>query len=141
MTIEEKLKDLVVQRYGTMRQFSKEIGMSQSTFATIMKRGIHKASISNILIICKALGISADELANDRIVPIKKEPASYILFSDIPELLDYMRNNPNEFSDLTIDGQSLSDLEFDTFLNTLTLSIEFVRDLRKKKQNKNTIKG
>lgn len=136
MTIEEKLKDLVVERYGTMRQFSKEIGMSQSTFATIMKRGIHKASISNILVICKALQISADELANDRIVPIKKEQTSHILFTDIPEMLNYMKNYRNEFDDLTIDKIPLSDLEYETVLNCLTLSVEFVRDLREKRNEK-----
>lgn len=136
MSIEEKLKQLILQKYGTMREFSKQIGMSQSTFSTIMSRGIHKASIGNIIKICKALQISADELANNRIVPIKKEQSSHVLFSDIPEMLEYMKINRNEFSDLTIDNKPLSDLEYDTVLNCLTLSIEFVRDLREKKKIK-----
>ena len=134
MSIEERLKQLILQKYGTMREFSKQIGMSQSTFSTIMNRGIHKASIGNIIKICKALQISADELANNRIVPIKKEQSSHVFFSDIPEMLEYMRINRNEFSDLTIDNKPLSDLEYDTVLNCLTLSIEFVRDLREKRK-------
>ena len=72
MTIEEKLKSLIIEKYGNMVNFCKEIDMANSTLATIMKSGVHKANITSIIKICKALGISADELANDRIVPVNE---------------------------------------------------------------------
>ena len=73
MTIENKLKDLITEKYGSMVKFSQEIEMANSTLATIMKKGIHNANVNNIIKICKALQISADELANDRIVPINED--------------------------------------------------------------------
>ena len=73
MTIEDKLKDLIIEKYGNMMRFSNEIGMANSTLATIMKKGIHNANVNNIIKICKALKISADELANDRIVPLNED--------------------------------------------------------------------
>ena len=72
MTIEEKLKSLIIEKYGNMVNFCKEIDMPNSTLATIMKNGVHKANITSIIKICKALGISADELANNRIIPINE---------------------------------------------------------------------
>lgn len=136
MTIEEKLKKHILTKHKSIREFVKCADLPYSTVDGILKRGIANSSIGNVLKICKALQISADELANNRIVPIKKEQSSHILFSDIPEMLEYMKINRNEFSDLTIDNKPLSDLEYDTVLNCLTLSIEFVRDLREKKKIK-----
>ena len=72
--IEDKLKNLIIEKYGTISNFCKKIDMANSTFATIMKNGVHSANVSNIIKICKALGISADELANDKIVPVRNDP-------------------------------------------------------------------
>lgn len=74
MTIENKLRDLIVEKFGNISNFCRKINMANSTFATIMRSGIHNANVSNIIKICKALEISADELANDNIVPIKNDP-------------------------------------------------------------------
>jgi len=74
MSIEDRLKELIIEKYGNMVNFCKQINMANSTLATIMKSGVHKANVSNIIKICKALGISADELANGNIVPIRTDP-------------------------------------------------------------------
>lgn len=74
MSIENRLKDLIVEKFGNISNFCRKINMANSTFATIMRSGIHNANVSNIIKICKALEISADELANDNIVPIKNDP-------------------------------------------------------------------
>lgn len=66
---ENALKELIVERYGTARNFTSKIGMANSTLASILNRGIHNASIDNIVRICKELNISADALAQDQIVP------------------------------------------------------------------------
>ena len=73
MTIEESLKNLILERYGNISNFCKKIDMANSTFATIMKNGVHNANVNNIIKICKALNISADELANDNIVPVRND--------------------------------------------------------------------
>jgi transcriptional regulator with XRE-family HTH domain len=68
MTIEEQLKSLIVSRYSTVKQFSKEANIPYSTIDTILRRGILNASVDNIIRICQTLGISADALADGRIV-------------------------------------------------------------------------
>ena len=62
MNIEEKLQDYIKAKYGSIYAFTKEIGMANSTFATLMKRGIHSASITSLIKICKALDISGMNL-------------------------------------------------------------------------------
>jgi|GEM_PF-532507 len=64
ISVEEKLKELILCRYKSLREFTVKIGMPYSTFDTILKRGVDKANIINILKICDELKISADKLAN-----------------------------------------------------------------------------
>lgn len=88
MTIEEKLKALVLSRYGSMREFSIALNMPYSTLDSIFKRGVDNASVANIIRICEALSISADELATGRIV--NRQPSS--LTADENELLRLFRS-------------------------------------------------
>lgn len=132
MSIEETLKSYILSRYKSIREFVRCTDLPYTTVDGILKRGIANSSIGNVLKICKALEISADELANNKIVPINSVKNPHVFFPSIPEMIDYMRNNPDEFSDLAIDGQFLSQTEFDTLLNGIALSVEFVRLQRKK---------
>ncbi|MHC1773641.1 MAG: hypothetical protein AB9907_18260 [Flexilinea sp.] len=68
MSIEDELKSLILVRYKSMREFSNAISMPYSTLATIFKRSLSNASITNIIKICDALSISADGLADGRIM-------------------------------------------------------------------------
>lgn len=124
MTIEDKIKKLIIERYGTISNFTNQIGMPNSTFATIMKKGIHNASIQSIILLCQSLGISADELANDRIVPNEKNS-----ISDITQILAFMQMNISTY-DLTLDGYALSESEKQTVVDAMELSIEFIRRQR-----------
>ena len=87
MNIEEKLKSLVLSRYSSIREFSIALDMPYSTLDSIFKRGVDNASVSNIIRICEALSISADELAAGRIV--SRQPSS--LTADENELLRLFR--------------------------------------------------
>ena len=132
MSIEDKLKEYILAHYKSIREFTKKVDMPYTTVDGILKRGIANSSIGNVLKICKALNISADELANEKIVPLNKEPTPHIFIAEIPEMLEYMKNNPEEFYDLTIDGEPLENIEWETMMNSMTLTIEFVRNNRKR---------
>lgn len=67
MTTEEKLKDLILTKYRSIREFTQIIDMPYSTFSTIMVRGIENSNVTSVIKICKALGISADALADGKI--------------------------------------------------------------------------
>lgn len=70
--IETQLKELIKQRYESPRQFAIQIGMPYTTLDSILKRGILKSNVLNVITICEALNISADSLAKGRIEEIKK---------------------------------------------------------------------
>lgn len=132
MTIENKLKSIILEKYGSMREFSKQIGMSQSTFATIMNRGIHKASITNVIKICQALEISADELANDRIVPINSDVTNTARNTELNDLIEQSHENINSFRFLTVDGKPLSNDEIKLLFDCLNLTIGLIKKQREK---------
>ena len=68
MSVESDLKNLIVERYGTVKAFSQSVGLPNSTLDSIFRRGILKASVTNIIKICDELGISADGLGEGKIV-------------------------------------------------------------------------
>lgn len=71
-TLEERLKAYILLTYKSMREYVNTSGVDipYTTVDGMMKRGIHNASISNVLKLCHNLNISADELAKGNIVPL-----------------------------------------------------------------------
>jgi transcriptional regulator with XRE-family HTH domain len=122
--VETDLRELVIRNYGNISAFVEKIGMAKSTFSTILKRGVNSASIDNIIKICKELGISADALAEGKIVPSEERPVSEasVLVNNIKINVDF----------LLIDGEYLTEDEFFIFSEMLDLSIEMVRRMRNK---------
>lgn len=70
MNTEDKLKELILSRYKSIREFTLAIDFPYTTLDSIFKRGIGNSSITNVLKICNALHISADALADGRIEPV-----------------------------------------------------------------------
>lgn len=59
---EDKLKEYILTKYKSIREFTVDIDMPYSTIDSIFKRGVRKASIDNIIKICDFLNISVDAL-------------------------------------------------------------------------------
>lgn len=87
MGVEDELKKIIIDRYGSVNKFATICDVPYSTIATIFVRGINKANISTVIAICKELKISADELANGKITPYQYvEPnMEYIKLDDLTE--------------------------------------------------------
>lgn len=66
-TSEDKLKNLILSKYKSIREFTTAVEMPYSTVDSIFKRGIRKASVDNLIKICDELSISADALVDGRI--------------------------------------------------------------------------
>lgn len=134
MTIEEKLKDYILSNYKSLRNFvnSSGIDLPYSTIDGMLKRGIGNATIDNVLKICKTLNISADELANNRIVPINTTIQSRSYMTDIDKIIEYTKRNIHEYNDLTIDGQSMSENEIEMLLDGLDIAIGIIKRNRKR---------
>lgn len=136
MTTEEKLKDLILSRYGTLKDFVPLTGLSYSTVDTILRRGIKKSSVSNIIKICQALGISTDELGNDRIVPVDKNIQNRSYMTEINDIITFTKKNIKEYDDLTIDGQPMSQDEIEMLLDGLDIAIGIIKRNRARGENK-----
>lgn len=131
--IEEALRELILAKYETMVNFSAEIGMSNSTLASIINRGIHKASVNNIIKICKALNISADALANGQIKPLNNEISEKWQFKDMSELAAFIKITLTT-NELTINGEPLTQDDIQDMLDQIELSCEFIRRKHERKQ-------
>ena len=66
--IEEKIKNIIIDRYGSVRRFADKIHVPYTTIDTILKRGMLNSNVLNVIKICNELGIDVDELANNKVV-------------------------------------------------------------------------
>lgn len=125
MTIEQKLRELILEKHGTVVAFGKHIGLSSSTIYSILSRGLNNASIQNVLKICDGLDISADALAEGKILPRDQYTPSIDLADWLSaERLHLMNVN------ITLDGKPLTESERLALWDSLSLSAEFIRRQR-----------
>jgi len=62
MNREMKLRNLILDRYESLRQFAKEADIPYSTLMTILSRGIGGSSFDIIIQICKILEYDPNQL-------------------------------------------------------------------------------
>ena len=93
MTIEELLKECILSKYKSIREFCMQLNVAYSTVDNIFKRGIMGSSVSLIIRICDRLNIDVDELINGKIVEKKPELHSLTLQERV--LILAYRNNPS----------------------------------------------
>lgn len=72
MSIENELKNLILSRYKSVREFSIETNIPYTTIVSVFNRGIGNSSVNTIIKICRALAISVDKLADGEIQTITK---------------------------------------------------------------------
>lgn len=133
MTIEEKLKKLILARYHSILEFSQIIDMPYSTITSIFRRGINNSSATNIIKICKALEISADELAEERITPFSEYNNGKPLISDTEQLASFIKHEIESSGKYSIDGIPLSSIEIDILFTAIETGISAIKRIRKQK--------
>ncbi|MFB6364513.1 helix-turn-helix domain-containing protein [Paenibacillus elgii] len=52
----------MIDRRGSRRAFAEEIGIPPTTLQSMLSRGVGRASIDNVIKVCKALGITVEQL-------------------------------------------------------------------------------
>lgn len=62
MTREDVLRHLISETGLSMKAFAEKAGIPYTTLYSILERGVGKASIDNVIKICKALGITVEDL-------------------------------------------------------------------------------
>lgn len=68
MTVEEELQQYIEAEYKSLLAFSKVIDMPYPTLKSMFKRGLMNSGVSNVIKLCRYLGISADGLAEGKII-------------------------------------------------------------------------
>jgi DNA-binding Xre family transcriptional regulator len=66
--IENKIKQIIIEKYGSVKRFSDKIGIPYTTIDTILKRGLKNSNVLNVLKMCNELNLDINELANNKIV-------------------------------------------------------------------------
>lgn len=64
MTREDYLKGLIIKRFGSIRKFAEYTGIPSSTITSMLSKGVGGTSVDTVIKICKALGITVEELQN-----------------------------------------------------------------------------
>ena len=118
MTTEDKLKQYILDRYKSIREFTIIADMSYSTLDSILRRGIGNSSVSNVIKICKILNISIDELANGNIVPLQANTSNFRSF-EVDDILADVKAKLIHTDGLTIEGKPADKKSIDTIVNAI----------------------
>lgn len=125
MTAEDKLKQLILSKYRSVREFTQLYDIPYSTMATIFKKGIKQTSITTMIKVCQALGISTDELIAGRITYVNKQPEPVKVEDYILQLQQKLQNTEN----LTLNDQPIDEAQ----INSLVKSLEVIIEIEKRK--------
>ena len=83
LNLEEEIKELILRDYKSLNNFCKQFDFPWSTIKGMLNRGIKKASITNVIKLCKALNLDIEELSKDKIVQkhLKEDTDDYMLIA------------------------------------------------------------
>ena len=125
MTTEEKLRELILSRYKSIREFTQAIDLPYTTMDSILRRGVGNSSVTNIIKICRALRISVDELADGKIVhSYEVSPPD-----QITEIDDIVREAKSKLSrgKLTLGGQPVSRSSIKSIIDAVEVGVEIAK--------------
>lgn len=135
MTIEQKLKDLILSRYHSIREFTITIDIPYTTMDSIFRRGIGNSSVTNVIKICKALRISADALADGKIEPIASKRLYFELKEDpidISDIFSDAKARLSHYEDLTFNGEPVTAETAEAISQGIDVSLELAKRHNKK---------
>ena len=133
-TIEERLKQYIKDNYSSVRAFVLAKDLNYANVDSILRRGIKNATWNSVKSLCEALEISADELAEDRIVPVPKDndavKAEDVLAETINKIL-YTENLTIADEPASIDDRMAIAASMEMLLATRKRLNEYAKELVK----------
>lgn len=127
MTTEDKLKDLILKRYNSLREFSISIDIPNSTLDSIFRRGINNSSVANVIKICKALNISVDALGDGEIVPLKFKLTPINERFEVKDILSDTADRLIHSGEITLDGKPIGKAGIESILDAIDVGVEIAR--------------
>ena len=122
MTIEEALKQMIIDEYGSLRAFVLQKGLTYSNVDSILRRGIKNATWTNVKKLCEALEISADALADEKIAPANKEASNIRKLEDIISTAKHDMLNADQ---LTLKGHTIPEARVHDLCMMLDLILDY----------------
>ena len=86
---EIRIKEIIIDRYGSVKKFCEKIGMPWTTLDSILKRGIANSNITNIMKITKELRVDTESLASGIILNIDETIANQTDEDMPPKIMHY----------------------------------------------------
>ncbi len=71
---EARIKEMIIEKYGTIKKFCDIIDMPWTTLDSILKRGISNSNITNVMKITKELKIDTESLVSGIITDALEKP-------------------------------------------------------------------
>lgn len=128
MTIEDKLKELILKRYHSVREFTIANDIPYTTIHSIFKRGIGNSSVNNVIKICKALSISADALADGEIIPVKtREITTDPDRLDVQDILTDAKDALIHSGKITLDGNPIGKAGIESIIDAIDVGVEIAK--------------
>ena len=131
MTTEEMLKELILNRYNSIREFAISIDMPNTTLDSIFRRGIGNSSVINIIKICKALNISADALADGEILTKGTYDPSNTNTLEVNEILNNTKNILSRNKKITLDGSPINRAGVESIIDAIDVGVEIAKKKKK----------
>ena len=128
MSIEEQLKDYILRRYNSIRDFCLKHEIPTSTVHSIFRRGVNNSSVTNVIKICKSLGISVDALADGEIKPLGELSAA--LLDDRIEVNDIIEETKELLScngTITLDGNPIDKRDLESIIDAIDVGVEIAK--------------
>lgn len=126
MTTEEKLKELILKRYHSIREFTISIDIPYTTMDSIFRRGIGNSSVTNVIKICKALKISVDALADGEIEPLKERSQTSKDISEsveVNEILDDTKDRLTHYGSVTLNGIPIGKAGIESIIDAIDVGV------------------
>lgn len=104
--VEEQLKNLIIEKYGSLKKFAESVDIPWSTLDGVIKRGVNKANITSLIKICEGLNIDCESLYYGDIITkqtiLKEEPLS-----------EDEQEHIRKYRSLNTDGKEIVDIILD----------------------------
>lgn len=124
MKLEEVLTVMMIEKSGSVKSFCEASDLKYTTVLSILKRGVLTANIDHIIIMCNALDISVDALAENRIEK-KGKPAAEE--NDLAAILENLIIRVQTDTAMTFDGLPVTKWEIGTTKKSIEFMLEVMR--------------
>ena len=124
MTLESQLKDVILHRYKSIREFASTANIPYSTIDSVLKRGIMNSGVSTVIRIFSLLDLDVESIETGILYEKKDEDEKSPSQADAKPgeddslLMEYIRKGLVSFGFLR-EGQDFTDCQAEVVLATL----------------------